>query len=105
VSQPYVYLDANGKPLAVGMTVTIGEVDGAQLIGRVVRISEPDADYNDELGRAVQLGPDVFVEGTDPEPWEDRFSGRWMATGPWDDDSPEYQFDDVEVIPREESKV
>lgn len=85
-------LDAEGTTIVVGQIV----VDRAgQEIGKVTQLTEPDADYDDELQRAVQYGPYVYVsyyDGTD-----DRYLARWNATGPWDDTRDDFTCDDVIV--------
>jgi hypothetical protein len=54
------YVDEHGTPIKVGCRVaadTQHDIPG----GVVVRLTEPDADYNDATGRAEAYGPDVFV--------------------------------------------
>ena len=87
-----VVLDRNGAPITENARV----VDGGTEIGTVIDVTEPDGDWNDELGRAVAVGPYVYVkyDGNDEV---ERWPCTWNATGPWDDWRDDYTCDDVEV--------
>ena len=84
--------DRNGRRVRVGDRVTDG--------GTVVEVTEPDADYDDNLGRAVQYGPCVVVRfdpfGEYPDGVDDRFLASYVYQGDWCD-RPSYVCDDVEV--------
>ncbi len=87
-----VILDSNGTTLKVGMRVLDehGDEDGT-----ITELTDPDGDYDDNLGRAVAYGPYVHVKYDDGE--TDRFTATWNATGPWDDDRDDFTCDDVTV--------
>jgi hypothetical protein len=52
-----LFTDYAGTPLEVGSEVTYGDEQGV-----IVALGEPDGDYNDELGRAVEITPSITVE-------------------------------------------
>lgn len=100
----YRYVDAKREPLAVGAKVQIfgfepttvkGVLDPGVGVGTVTAISDPDGDVNGE-GRVVGIDPVVTVLW--PDGGEERFTARWLATGPWDDGAP-FGCDDLEVMP------
>lgn len=90
-----VILDKNGVEITVGARVKRLEEDVSDSGGVITELTELDADYDDELGRAVSSGPYVHVRYDDGE--SDRYTARWNATGPWDDQREDYTCDDVEI--------
>lgn len=91
------YQDWRANPVKVGDVVHFGVDSGA--IGKVVKIRESDADYNDDLGRAEQYPPRLFVQyGDEPEEDQDYCDGYNVTNWKPDMDEQIWQFDDIEVI-------
>jgi len=88
----YRYLDCNGVEIRKGDKVRVGPDPGD--VGTILSISDPDGDV-DEYGRTVGINPSVKVQFPD---CDDSFMCAWQATGPWDDDNPDWQCDDVEKV-------
>jgi hypothetical protein len=70
----------------------------AEACGTILSISDPNVDDGDK-GQPVDIPPRVTVRFDDGV--EGRYTGRWLATGPWDEDAP-YEFEDIEKITTEE---
>jgi len=85
-------LDGNGTLITEGARVV--DHNGNEE-GTVIDITDPDGDVN-EYGRAVPVGPYVFVkyDGNDEV---ERWTATWNATGPWDDHRTDYTCDDITV--------
>jgi hypothetical protein len=83
------FVDADKKEIIVGSRVT---VDG-YLIGRVISISDPDGDVDDD-GRQIGIAPKITVEWGDGE--DERFETSYTGSG-YGDDAP-WQCEDLEVV-------
>jgi len=89
--------DCNGRTLKVGDPVLAGD----DAYGMVIEISEPDGDYDDEAGRAVEICPVVVVQfddhSTDRNSTYNDTQVTWAdyPDGPWHSI---YVCDDVEKI-------
>jgi len=87
--------DANENEIRVGSRVRVFD---SEVPGTVTAISEPDADYDDELGRGVEYPPRVTVAFD--EGGEDKFTTYTRVRG-WGDymnDDIPYTSDDLERI-------
>lgn len=93
---PEAIVDCKGHPVKVGARV-LGE-DGLEN-GTVIEVTESDADYDDNVGRAVQYGPFVHVRfdpcEEHPAGVEDRFLCEYAGDPGFYD--PLFRCDDVEV--------
>ena len=93
------YVDWKGTPIVVGSVVivdTAPEDASGTAPGRVVRIDYPDYDYSDELERAVQFGPYIWVQWPEFEEGDtERFTG--FTPNSWEDPNL-HQFDDLTVV-------
>lgn len=90
--------DENGALIEVGTEVVFGMDPGQR--GVVTAISEPDADYDDELGRGVMYPPKVTVRF--PDGTEDMSSSHDITPIGWHvyPDGPDelvFEATDVEV--------
>lgn len=93
--------DINGQKIAVGNRVLFGDPrpDERDLhTGEVTEITEPDADYDDELGRGVQITPRVVVRF--PDGSEERTRTINMTEVTWADypDGPAHEIFEAEEI-------
>lgn len=84
------HLDADGKPLAVGSRVSVGDKPGDQ--GTVVRISDLDGDVDDE-GRGYAIMPRVYVR------FDDGVEDDFGTSGGTSFYEQTFQCDDVTVVP------
>jgi hypothetical protein len=92
----YRVLDALGNVVSVGSRVLYAD----ESLGTVLAISDPDADYDDELGRGVFYPPKVTVRLDDGE--QDAVSTYRSTQITWADypDGPaieDFTCDDIEV--------
>src|SRR5262245_30812948 len=64
-SMSFEVQDCNGSKLKVGDKVLYGDPypeDRDNQTGKIIEITDPDGDYDDELERAVEIRPYVIVE-------------------------------------------
>lgn len=83
--------DWNGVEIKVGTHVRFGD----NHLGKVTKITDADADYDDELERAVEYPPRITVQFDDGEgdeivtTYRDHWTDRWLT----------FQTDDLTVVP------
>lgn len=94
-------VDCNGDEVVVGATVLWGDDPGDVCV--VVKITEADADYDDDLGRGVLYPPKVtvrFPDGTvDGTTCYDVTQHSLANSYPDGPDVWVYQCDDIQVVP------
>lgn len=89
-------LDCKGTPLAVGQRV----IEDGEEVGTIIELTESDADYDDNLGRAVQYGPYVHVRFDPCDDYPDGVDDRFLCSYEGDPyyTDPSFRCDDVEVV-------
>lgn len=99
----YEYVDADGKPIAVGDRIKIEGIEFTNKfdegkaysnVGRIISISDPDV-VDGDYGIPKSAPPicQVIYDDGDGE----SFTGHWTATGPWDDSHAPFMFEDFRL--------
>lgn len=91
-----IVIDSEGAQIQVGDLVRV-EYDAIRT-GTITEITEPDADYDDDAGRAVMYPPTVTVQFGDAE---DKFRGYAdfaECRSPEEYDDPPFRVDDVTKV-------
>jgi len=94
-------LDPLGNELVVGSRVVYGcpdphERNTPRYLATVYEITDPDGDYDDELGRGVAINPYVLVRWDDGETDRLGTSFNWHESGMYGDPLV-YDCDDLEL--------
>ena len=100
-----IILDGNGKELKVGDRVKLEGNPKAGIpddFGVITKITEPDADYDDNVGHGVYYPPKVYVEfdDTGEGKWEDNFHCSYDLGAWWEDSefAAEHVCEELELV-------
>jgi len=91
------HIDWKEQPVKVGSRVKFGDDDSQ--IGTVTKITDRDADVDDDTGRGYIVPPKLFIKFDDGS---EEYCSGWNSTPApdWYDEEPEYvwEFEDIEVL-------